>query len=188
MPHYFIPQRNLLDSFSAQDLDALCVFVESIRVFPVQVTQLIVEKHGFSYGPNLVRSILTNTKLFTNSREMNTVVDHGISGMYGTARYLSRFGNYHATCELLERIHELTKLSPGNRASESFYDFFPGALQLLKQRSSRVIFAKLYDERLGTAMVNEYFLDSKQSVGKCLSWDVDLLISWLEVPAISPVI
>lgn len=183
LPHYFIPQRNLLDSFSAQDLDALCVFVESIRVFPVHVTQLIVEKHGFSYGPNLVRSILTNTKLFTNSREMNTVVDHGISGMYGTARYLSRFGYYHATYELLERIHDLTKLSPGNRDPESFYNFFDGALQLMKQRSSRVILAKLYDEEFGTAMVNKYFLDSKQSLGKCLSWDVDILISWLEVPA-----
>lgn len=183
LPHYFIPQRNLLDSFSTNDLDTLCVIVESIRVFPVHVTQFIVEKHGYSYGPNLVRSVLTNTKLFTNSRELNSSVDQWISKTYETARYLSRFGYYFATFELLEKVHELTKLSPGNRAPESFYDFFNGALQLMKQRSSRVILAKLYDEKFGTAMVNKYFTDSEQSLGKCLSWDVDLLISWLQVPA-----
>lgn len=183
LPHYFIPQRNLLDSFSTNDLDTLCVIVESIRVIPVHVTQFIVEKHGYSYGPNLVRSVLTNTKLFTNSRELNSSVDHWISKTYGTARYLTRFGYYFPTSELLEKVHDLTKLSPGNRAPESFYDFFNGALQLMKQRSSRVILAKLYDEKFGTAMVNKYFTDSEQSLGKCLSWDVDLLISWLDVPA-----
>lgn len=183
LPHYFIPQRNLLDSFSTNDLETLCVIVESIRVFPVQVTQFIVEKHGFSYGQNLVRSVLTNTKSFTNSRELNSVVDHGISETYGTARYLSRFGYYDTTCELLKRIHDLIKLLPGNRTPKNFSDFFNSALQLMKQRSSRVILAKLYDKRFGTSMVNKYLTDSEQSLGKCLSWDVDFKINWLEVPA-----
>lgn len=182
LPHYFIPQRNLLDSFSTNDLHTLYVIVESFRVFPVQVTQFIVEKHGFSYGQNLVRSVLTNTKSFTNSRELNSV-DHGISETYGTARYLSRFGYYDATCELLKRIHDLIKLLPGNRTPKNFSDFFNSALQLMKQRSSRVILAKLYDKRFGTSMVNKYLTDSEQSLGKCLSWDVDFKINWLEVPA-----
>lgn len=182
LPHYFIQEKNLFDHFSANDINTLCVYVESIRVFPVQITQFVVEKHGFAYGPNLVRSILKDTQFFAKTREIDPVVSNGIPLTYRTARFLSKLGYYQTTYELLESIHKLTTFSSGNREQGSFFDFFNGALQLMKQRSSRVILAKLYDERFGTKMVNLYLHDSEQNLGKILLWNIDFKIDWLEIP------
>lgn len=68
LPHYFIQEKNLI-IFSAYDINTLCIYVESFRVFPLKITQFVVEKHA--YGPNLVRSILKDTQFFAKSREIH---------------------------------------------------------------------------------------------------------------------
>lgn len=178
LPHYFIPEKNLFDHFSANDINTLRVYVESIRVFPVQITDFVVEKHGFAYGPNFVRSALQDTQFFAKTREIDSVLSNGIFLTYRTTRFLSRLGYYQTTYELLEAMHELTKFSSG----KSFLDFLNGALQQMKQRSSRVILAKLYDERFGTKIVDLFLNASKESLEKVLSWEIDFKINWLEIP------
>ena len=182
LPHYFIPERNLIEDFSADDLDTLCVIVESVRVFPVHISQFIANKHGITYGENLVRSILVDSVSFTNTRNVVPVIDKAISETYRTVRFLTRLGFYKSAEGLLESMHELSKFSSGHSVPARFYDFFNGALRQMRQRSSRIILASMYDNRFGTKMKSSYLTESEESLGKKLPWNIDFRISWVEVP------
>ena len=182
LPHYFIPQRNLIEDLSADDLDTLCVIVESVRVFPVHISQFIAIKHGITNGENFVRSILEDSVSFTNTRDIVPVIDRVIPETYRTARFFARFGSYKAAAGLLESVHELSKCSSGHSLPAGFYDFYNGALLQTRQRSSRTILARMYDDRFGTKMIRSHLEESEQSIGKKLPWSIDFQISWIEVP------
>ena len=83
LPHYFIPQRNLIERFSADDIATSC----TVRVFPVHVSQFVVEKHGITYGENLVRSILDNSVSFSSSRDVDYLIIKVVPETYRTAKF-----------------------------------------------------------------------------------------------------
>ena len=182
LPHYFIQERNLIEDFSAGDLDTLSVIVETVRVFPVHVSQFIANEHGITYGENLVRSILEDSVSFTNTRDVVPVIDRAILETYRTVRFLARLGFYKSAEGLLESVHELSKFTSGHSVPATFYDFFNGAIRQMRQRSSRIILARIYDDRFGTKMIRSYLKESERSIGKKLPWSIDFRISWVEVP------
>ena len=184
LPHYFIPQRNLIERFSADDIATLCIVVESVRVFPVHVSQFVVEKHGITYGENLVRSILDNSVSFSSSRDVDYLIIKVVPETYRTTKFFSRLGFYFSAFRLLCNVHMITLSSSGINVPRctSLYDFFNSALQQLKQRSSRVILARMFDKYFGTKMIRSYLRESEGSLGKKLSWSTDFRINWVEIP------
>ncbi|XP_062578053.1 uncharacterized protein LOC134239939 [Saccostrea cucullata] len=185
LPHYFIPQSNLIDCFSVEEIDTICVYVESIRAFPAHTAQFVAENHGFTYGPNLVKSLLNDIACFVQNRNVAAVVEHTVVPCtYRTAKFLAKLGFYVPTCELLKEMHIQTQLITEYRLQNSLnlQDFFRNALHKMKQRSSRVILAKLFDARFGTNMANLFFKEKDFSLAKILPWVVDFKINWLEVP------
>ncbi|XP_062598245.1 uncharacterized protein LOC134259663, partial [Saccostrea cucullata] len=127
LPHYFIPQNNLIDCFSTEEIDTICVCVESIRAFPAHTAQFVAENHGFTYGSNLVKSLLSDIACFVQTRDVAAVVEHTmVPCTYRTAKFLAKLGFYVPTCELLKEMHSQTQLIPEYRKqnSLSLQDFF----------------------------------------------------------------
>ena len=64
LPSYFIPERNLIDCYREDDINSLITIVRYIRLFPANTVQLITEKYGLTYGPNLTKRVLSGIEKF----------------------------------------------------------------------------------------------------------------------------
>lgn len=127
IPYYIIQEKNLFYHFFQlfTDINTLCVCVESIRVFPVHITQFLIKKKTWicvwiKFSPiNFERY----TIICQNERN-RPVVSNGIPLMYQTAWFLSSLGYYQTTCKLLESIYKLTTFSSRNREQGSCFFTF----------------------------------------------------------------
>ena len=182
LPHYFIPDRNLIEHFSADDIDTLCAVVESIRVFPTYVSQFVADRHGIAYGENLVRSILVDANTFSKTRDVDNFINRVLPMTYQAAKFFTRIGFYQSTLSLLDSVHELSKFACGQELPKNFYEFLEVVLKHMKQRSTRIILAKMHDERFGTKMSCSFLENSDKTLEKKLPWISDFRINWVEVP------
>ncbi|XP_048739950.2 uncharacterized protein LOC125654185 isoform X3 [Ostrea edulis] len=186
LPHYFISTSNLVDCFHAEEIEALCINVECIRAFPVTIIENIAENHGYSYAPKLIKMTFENCKTFVYNKDLASVcMDAFIPGTIGSVKTLTRLGFYRSAFQLLQYIHEQMLLMPmpdGGFSIPSFIEFFQMALNNIRQRSSRVILANLFDIRYQTNILNEYIDNGKTFAKDILPWKVNFQIGWTEIP------
>ncbi|XP_061179355.1 uncharacterized protein LOC133187979 [Saccostrea echinata] len=186
LPHHFIPEINLLECFLPTDIDTFCVIIESIRVFPATILQFVAEKHGFLYATKLVRDSLKNLTKFVETRDIVSVTKNTlIPGSFRVAKVLSKNGFYTTAYYLLNDMHRQTQLIPeivSKHTLPNLHDFFCSAIDQMRQKSSRVILARMYDKDFGTCMADSYLKITELSLAKVIPWAVDDRINWLDVP------
>jgi hypothetical protein len=186
LPHYFIPDNNLIDTFTEKDIDAIHVNIESIRLFPTTCAVFVAEKHGYGYGENLVRCVHADLAHFTQAKDLymvykNTFVPLSIA----TAKFLSRKGHYEAAYKLIKDIFEQGLLTPQTgprQESVSHQDFFISALLQMRQKSSRTILANMLDKEFGTKILDTFWKENQISLQRFLPWKVDHRLIWIEIP------
>ncbi|XP_055999226.1 uncharacterized protein LOC125656182 isoform X1 [Ostrea edulis] len=187
LPHYFISTNNLIDCFHVEEIEALCVNVECIRAFPVTVIQNIAENHGYSYAPKLIKMVFENCKTFVHNKHLVSIcMDAFIPGTLCSVKTLTRLGFYGSAFQLLQYIHEqmlLMPMSDGGFVIPSFLEIFQMVLNNIRQRSSRVILANLFDIHYQTNVLNEYIDNGKIFAKDILPWKVNYQIGWMEMPS-----
>ncbi|XP_061178700.1 uncharacterized protein LOC133187369 [Saccostrea echinata] len=186
LPHYFIPSNNLIDCFSLAEIDAICVNVECIRMFPVAVIQNIAENHGYSYAPKLIKMVFANCKSFVANKNLATdFISAFTPGTLSSVKVMTRLGFYETAFQLLQYVHEQMLLMPMTDdcyEKPCFMDFFHTALKSLHQRSSRIILAKLCDLKFKTDILSELIDKNKTFARDVLPWEVDYRVEWTELP------
>jgi hypothetical protein len=186
LPHYFISTKNLVDCFQADEIEVLCVNMECIRAFPVTIIQNVAKSHGYSYAPKLIRMVFENCKMFVHNKDLVTVFMNAfIPGTLCSIKTLTRLGFCGPAFQLLQYIHEQMLLMPmpdGGYAIPSFLEFFHMALRNIRQKSSRVILANLFDAHYKTNVLNEYIDKDKMYAKDVLPWRVCFLIGYTEIP------
>ena len=185
LPHYFIPERNLIDCYREDDINTLITNVEYIRLFPVYTIQIIAEKYGFTFGPNLIKCVLSNVENFVSTRSFHEAFNEIFLPLVkSTAKILAKMGYYSTSYDIVEEAFEQSLMLPVNelrQTNESFHDFFVRALIEIKQRSSRMRLAEIYDKRTGSKL-SDAMKKPVLSLQTCLEWTVDQRLDWLEVP------
>lgn len=65
--YYFILENNFFDCCKEDDIGIMFIIVEYICFFFISVIELIVEKYGFMYGVNLIKSVLLKENYFVDN-------------------------------------------------------------------------------------------------------------------------
>jgi hypothetical protein len=186
LPHYFISTNNLINCFQAEEIEALCVNVEFIRVFPLTVVQNIAENYGYTYVPKLIKMIFESCKTFRHNKDLVTIYkDAFIPGTLCSVKTLTRLGFYGPAFHLLRSIHEemlQMTMSHGDYVIQSFLEFFHIALRNIRQRSSRVILANVFGMSDNIDVLKEYVDNNKIFAKDILPWEVKFHIGWMEIP------
>ncbi|XP_062596808.1 uncharacterized protein LOC134258294 [Saccostrea cucullata] len=186
LPHYFIPTNNLIDCFSETEIEAVCVNVQCLRLFPLIVIQNIVESHGYDYAPKLINMVFENCKSFARTKDITTVFTNAfIPGTVRSVKVMTRLGFYETAFQLLRYVHEQMLLMPmidDCHEKPSFMELFLVSLKKLHQKSSRIILAKLFDIRFKTAILNEYIISEEFFAKDILPWKMDYRIEYTKIP------
>ncbi|XP_061179354.1 uncharacterized protein LOC133187978 [Saccostrea echinata] len=186
LPHYFIPSNNLIECYSAEEIKAICVNVECIRMFPVAVTQIIAENHGYHHASKVIRLVFANCKSFMHNKDLTTVFINAFTpGTLCSIKVMTRLGFYDTAFQLLQYVHEQMLLIPMPTECyeiPSFLEFFHMALKSLRQKSSRIILAKYFDIQFKTDILKEHIDDDATYTKNILPWKVDFEIGLAEVP------
>lgn len=182
LPHYFIPTNNLIDCFSDDDINALCVCIESIRLFPAKIMQFVAEKHGLLYAANLVKFVLSDIRTFIQKKDLRATLENSLIPMaIRTGKFLSRMGLYDTVCRILVDVYEQLLLLSDVSAIPIFQDFIDYVINNMDQRSSRIILARRFDREFSTNLEAKY-LQGGLHLENIVPWEVDSAIGWLDVP------
>ncbi|XP_062609100.1 uncharacterized protein LOC134270864 [Saccostrea cucullata] len=184
LPHYFIPTKNLIDCLLEEDIDVLCISIESIRFFPAHIIQFVAEKHGYMYGANLVRKVLSDIPTFVQTMNLRATVENTlISTSLRTAKILSRMGLYKSVSQVLGDTYEHLLLLPDSgENTPNLLEFIEGSINQINQRSSRIIVAKEFDREFGGNLAAKYKPEGVLLLENLIPWSVDDSISWLPIP------
>lgn len=186
LPDYFIPERNLIDSHRKDDIGTLCCIVEYIRLFPACAVQIVAEKYGYTYGTNLIKRILLNREYFPDRTKFPVIFDESFGPLtIATAKTMAKMGFYGASIQILENRFEQSLLTPQSllrQSSFNFSDFFMSALMEIKQQSSRVNLARIFDLKMGSNISDLVIETGRGSLQAYLPWAVDARIGWIKVP------
>lgn len=186
LPHYFIPENNLIDCCREDDISTMSTIVEYIRLFPTCVIELIAEKYGFTYGANLIKSVLSKENYSADRQDFQATLNELFGHLtIKTAKVIAKMGFYNISLDILQDRFEqsLLGLQTGLRqASFSFCDFFMSALMEIRQKSSRVNLARTFDMRIGSNISGMVLQKRKVTLQTYLPWTVDPRLDWIEVP------
>ncbi|XP_062596832.1 uncharacterized protein LOC134258320 [Saccostrea cucullata] len=186
LPHYFIPTNNLIECYSSQEIEAVCVNIECIRLFPVEVIQNIAENHGYHYAPKLIQMVFENCKSFLHNENLaSSLMNAFTPGTLRSIKVMTRLGFYSTAFQLLQYVHEqllLVAMPMDSYDMPSFLEFFQIALKSLRQKSSRIILAKHFDIRFQTDILKEHIDDKATYAKDVLPWAADFRIGWMEIP------
>lgn len=187
LPHYFIPENNLIDCHREDDIATICALIEYIRLFPANVIQIVVEKYGFTYGTNLIQQVLSNVKDFISAENVhNTFYNCFLPLAIATSKTIAKIGFYDVSLDILKEQFEQSLLVPETGLRQTtidFSDFFWSALSKMKQKASRVLLARLFDIQTGSNVLDFVKLKERDtSLQMYLPWTLDKRIGWLEVP------
>uniref|UniRef100_A0A8W8KE68 OTU domain-containing protein n=1 Tax=Magallana gigas TaxID=29159 RepID=A0A8W8KE68_MAGGI len=187
LPNYFIPKRNMLFGFSDEDINAIFIQVEALRLFPHQAMVHIAELHGLRYAANLTTLILQDCKRFSLNLEIWSVYrDILLPVTIKTVKFLTRRGLYNEASMLLcymfgnQPLYEHPRLRT-RRSYNSSAEFFCNALSNLKQEISRVMVAMDYETTFCENILDLLKLDGI-FLKDILPLEADPNIAWLRIP------
>lgn len=102
-----------------------------------------------------------------------------------TAKFMARKGFYGESFSILKRGLEQRLFVPDtNKKQESLSvsNLFESVLEKIKQKSSRVILASIYDENMGKNVSESIIKKKGFALQTYLPWAVDHWIGWLKIP------
>lgn len=186
LPNYFMPKSNLIDSLREDDLTSLCSIFEYMREFPANVIEMVGEKHGYKYAPNLIKRVLFDGKAYSTTKSMSEAFcDLLLPQSIATAKVMARMGFYEASFDILEDAFEQSLMVPPKKIRHdnlNFPDFFMSAIQTMKQMSSRIILASIFDTKMGTDILGMICKTKKDCLQTHLPWTLDPNLNWLKYP------
>lgn len=186
LPNYFIPENNLIDSFREDDISKLSTIVEFIRLFPTCVFEFVAEEHGFTYGANLIKIVLSKENYSADRQDFQAALNELFGHLtINTAKIMAKMGFYSISLDILQERFEQSLLSPQiglRQASISFCDFFVSALMEIRQKSSRINLARTFDMRIGSNVSDMILEKQKVTMQTYLPWTIDSRLGWIEVP------
>lgn len=188
LPNYFIPENNLIDCHREDDIITLCNIIEYIRLFPSSTIQVVAEKYGYTYGPNLIKRVLSNVKDFNDKKNFHDVFNNIFGPLtLATAKIMAKMGFYDVSLDILEQRFEQSLLIPDTKQTKhqsvNFSDLFWSAVMEMKQKASRVLLARLYDTKMGSNISEKILKKKIFCLQTYLPWTVDKKISWIAVPS-----
>ena len=186
LPHFFITSRNLIDCYSAKEINDICVNVECIRMFPLYVLQVTAENHGYNFAQKLIEIVMKDCKSFQHNKDVMTLFTEAlIPGTLGIMRVFTRLGFYKTAFKQLLSLHEqmlLVKVPSDCICVPEFAEVFETALRSFRQKSTRVNLAILFEKYFKTDVLCNV-LDKQSTFTKdILPWKISQEIEWMEIP------
>lgn len=178
LPHYFMSSFNLIESFSPEEINEICVNIECIRMFPLTVIQITAE--------NLIRMVLKDCKDFKENRDSITLFTEAfMPGTVGSMKVYTRLGFYNSALDIFRYLYEqmlFLRMSDGSCEIPSCLDTFEKILESFHQRSTRIILARLFDKKFATNILSKV-LDKRATFAKdILPWKPYFQMEWMEIP------
>lgn len=188
LPNYFVSKRNMLFGFSDEDINAIYIQVEALRLFPHQTIVHIAEMHGLRYAANLTALILQDCKRFSLNLEIwSTYEDILLPGTIKTVKFLTRRGFYDDAWNLLCYMHanQFLYKNPLFGTRSSYYspsEICCNVLGNLKQEISKVMIAMYYERNFGQQILDLLLKSDGIFLKDVLPLENDPNIAWLRVP------
>lgn len=178
LPHYFMSSFNLIESFSPEEINEICVNIECIRMFPLTVIQITAE--------NLIRMVLKDCKDFKENRDSITLFTEAfMPGTVGSMKVYTRLGFYNSALDIFRYLYEqmlFLRMSDGSCEIPSCLDTFEKILESFHQRSTRIILARLFDKKFATNILSKV-VDKRATFAKdILPWKPYFQMEWMEIP------
>lgn len=186
LPHYFMSSFNLIESFSPEEINEICVNIECIRMFPLTVIQITAENHGYNFTENLIRMVLKDCKDFKENRDSITLFTEAfMPGTVGSMKVYTRLGFYNSALDIFRYLYEqmlFLRMSDGSCEIPSCLDTFEKILESFHQRSTRIILARLFDKKFATNILSKV-VDKRATFAKdILPWKPYFQMEWMEIP------
>lgn len=181
IPHYFIARNNLLDYYSDEEVQALCVHIEALRVFPIQCIEHLFDAYGWGFILRNGMSVLKDCEHFERTRDIKYAWEKVfIPANLKSIMPLIKLKLYDDTYIMLKTVYEEVFLAP-LPDPPSFQDMFLEALSMVEDASAKKTLAALYDKDCGSDFLGQIKADVV-FVRDVLSGDIDEQIGCMEIP------
>lgn len=182
LPHYFIAKNNLLDYYSDEEVQTLCIHIEALRVFPIQCIQHLFDAYGWGKTFTHQFLVLNDCEHYARTNDIDhTWVNVFIPATLRSILPLTKFKLFEETYMYLKNAYENVLLAPLTTDPPSFQDIFLEALNMVEDVTSKNALAELYDKDCGTNILSQLKSDVVL-VRDVLMGDVDEQIGGMEIP------
>lgn len=182
IPHYFIASNNLLDYYSEEEVQALCVHIEALRVFPIQCIEHLFDAYGWGSILKNGMSVLKDCEHFERTKDINYTWEKVfIPANLKSIMPLIKLKLYEDAYIMLKTVYEEVLLAPLPSDPPSFQDMFLEALSMMEDASAKKALAALYDTECGADVFSQIKADVV-FVRDVLSGDIDEQIGCMEIP------
>lgn len=182
IPHYFIASNNLLDYYSEEEVQALCVHIEALRVFPIQCIEHLFDAYGWGSILKNGMSVLKDCEHFERTKDINYTWEKVfIPANLKSIMPLIKLKLYEDAYIMLKTVYEEVLLAPLPSDPPSFQDMFLEALSMMEDASAKKALAALYDTECGADVLSQIKADVV-FVRDVLSGDIDEQIGCMEIP------
>lgn len=182
IPHYFIASNNLLEYYSEEEVQALCVHIEALRVFPIQCIEHLFDAYGWGSILKNGMSVLKDCEHFERTKDINYTWEKVfIPANLKSIMPLIKLKLYEDAYIMLKTVYEEVLLAPLPSDPPSFQDMFLEALSMMEDASAKKALAALYDTECGADVFSQIKADVV-FVRDVLSGDIDEQIGCMEIP------
>lgn len=182
IPHYFIASNNLLDYYSEEEVQALCVHIEALRVFPIQCIEHLFDAYGWGSILKNGMSVLKDCEHFERTKDINYTWEKVfIPANLKSIMPLIKLKLYEDAYIMLKTVYEEVLLAPLPSDPPSFQDMFLEALSMMEDASAKKALAVLYDTECGADVLSQ-IKAGVVFVRDVLSGDIDEQIGCMEIP------
>ncbi|XP_061175918.1 uncharacterized protein LOC133184861 [Saccostrea echinata] len=185
IPHYFIPENNLIDYYSEKEIQTIATYIEAFRVLPIQCLQNMYNRHGWKHVFKPALGVLKDCKHFSETRDihhawLNVFHPTSMKAVTGFASFGLYEAAYQYICEAYDKLNQaLLSETP------SFEQVFQDALKYVKTSASREALEKLHNEKCGRCSPNnkQNSRDHKpMNISDVMPFKVDERIRDLKIP------
>lgn len=156
IPHYFIASNNLLDYYSEEEVQALCVHIEALRVFPIQCIEHLFDAYGWGSILKNGMSVLKDCEHFERTKDINYTWEKVfIPANLKSIMPLIKLKLYEDAYIMLKTVYEEVLLAPLPSDPPSFQDMFLEALSMMEDASAKKALAVLYDTECGADVLSQ---------------------------------
>lgn len=156
IPHYFIASNNLLDYYSEEEVQALCVHIEALRVFPIQCIEHLFDAYGWGSILKNGMSVLKDCEHFERTKDINYTWEKVfIPANLKSIMPLIKLKLYEDAYIMLKTVYEEVLLAPLPSDPPSFQDMFLEALSMMEDASAKKALAALYDTECGADVLSQ---------------------------------
>ena len=182
IPHYFIAKNNLLDYYSEEEVQELCIHVEALRVFPVQCLEHLLDAYGWKSILESRLTILCDCEHFARTRDINhSWLNVFIPSIIKSMQYLVQQHLFEIAYTSLKLAFEEILLAPMTSDPPSFQDLFLKTLSTIEDPVDKEDLANFFDQEFGTDILAKTKSEAVL-VRDIVGGELDERVGCLEVP------